>query len=165
MQNILEYIIRLPQFLLLNRISSTSLRDSSLSLSLVLSAEPSSVPRVWLSRLRATVLPAFRHRGIKIGCHYSLTQFFFNLPRSSRGMRHTYLLIYVCVYTHPPSFKTTSHTSSFVVQFLRRVFAAFSPARLHPPARPKRIRFLGTKRISRHSCEFQFIRARFASSA
>ena len=80
-------------------------------------------------------------RGIKIGCHYSLTQFFFNLPRSSRYA--SYLLIHVCmcIYTFTNVRNHFAHEQfRRPVQFLRRVFAAFSPSRLHPPARPKWIR-------------------------
>lgn len=68
---------------------------------------------------------------------------FSSIYPARRGMRHTYLLKYTCVYVYvytSNNLRTTSHTSSFVVQFLRRVFVAFSPARLHSPARPKRIR-------------------------
>jgi len=90
--------LRLLQFLPLNRINSISLRDASLSLSLFLFADPSSAPYVLLSRLRATVLPTSRHRDIKIGCHYSLTQFFFNLPRPfAVCVISTYLSMCVCV--------------------------------------------------------------------
>jgi len=54
---------------------------------------------------------------------------------------HTSTYLCMCIYTHSPTFETTSHTSSFVVPSnFCDVFAAFSPSRLHPPARPKRIR-------------------------
>jgi len=112
----------ISQLLRLTYSLDTSLRESSFfffSLSLHQSFFDSSYLIV------AFTCDRFAHlstsHGIKIGCHYSLTQFFFNLPLVAVRVAvgecvyihiytyvyiyiyiyiHTYLFIYVCVYIH-----------------------------------------------------------------
>lgn len=107
---------------LLNHTSSTSLCDSSLSL-----ATSFSPPILRLSHLYTTILTAFLHRGIKIDCHYSLTQFlfFFFSIYPSLMLHASYLLTYA-IYVSTTIFETTSRTTnSSVVSF--NFCDAFSP--------------------------------------
>lgn len=92
---------------------------------------------------------------IKIGCHYSLTQFFFNLSRPYHAMRHTCLPIYLRIHTN---FRNHFAHDEFrrLVQFLRRVFAVrFSRFRLRSLPHPVADTFLG-KGVPRHSSEANF---------
>lgn len=110
--------------------------------------------------------PPLDIRGIKIGCHYSLTQFFFNLsPLVAVCVILTYLSTCVCVHIHqsskPLRTRAVSSSRSISATRLRCVFpSSFSSFRV-----PEADTSLGTKGIRRHSCEFQFIRVRFASSS
>lgn len=87
-------------------------------------------------------MPASRRRGIKIGCHYSLTQFFFNLPRSSRYASYlpTYLRVYVCVCIHirraskPLRTRAVSSSSNFCDASSLRVFPGSSSSSRAPEA-------------------------------
>lgn len=138
MRNTFEYISAAIPFSITQVVHLLAIHPF-LSLSLFLFVNPSTL-RVRLSRLCVTILPASRHRAIKIGCHYSLTQFFFNLPRPPYYA--SYLLTYLSTYPH--QFSKPLRARRRLVQFFRRVFTVrFPRVRLYSPSHSVADTFLG----------------------
>lgn len=87
--------------------------------------------------------------------------FFFNLPYPLCYMRHACLFI-LSMYQFSKPLRTRAIPSSRAI-FATHLRRAFLQVRLRSSPYPVVDTFLG-KGILKHSCEFQFIRVRFASS-